>query len=226
MMHTATDNGQRIMDIQAILNGPEYMRCERTHTKMKKEECIKRRKGVKRVYGHQPGDGTRYYHDIPPECRGCEQGEEIGRGLSQINADNIKDRASPRRYSARAARRRKEEVKEMEGEKNSQKTVQTCDECESTDIKARGKCALHYNRWYMRQKSKAGGKTLREQGVELGAALPEEIEAQRKMIMLDFAEYADMLEELETLAKEELRPVEMQAMFLIKKGLEDGESSN
>ena len=58
--------------IEEVLSGPDYFRCEKTHTRMKKEECIRRQGGVKRRLGHGAT-----WQDIPVECVDCEQGEKI-----------------------------------------------------------------------------------------------------------------------------------------------------
>jgi hypothetical protein len=53
-----------------ILTGPDYFTCQRTHTRMKKAECIRRQtKGV-RLEGSLK-------KEVPPECTDCAQGKVI-----------------------------------------------------------------------------------------------------------------------------------------------------
>ena len=87
--------------------------------------------------------------------------------------------------------------------------------CEETEIKARGRCSRHYNNWYSREQRKAGGKTLIDRGIGYSKKVP----GAANMMTLNFEEYPDMLEALEDLAKDELRPRDMQAMYLIKQQL-------
>lgn len=99
-----------------------------------------------------------------------------------------------------------------------------CKECkELKKLKARGMCDQCYNAWWGQEKQKSGGMTLAERGVERGQPLPGSPlgePGKPKVLHLDFTEVMDLYIELESLAEEELRPIEMQALFLVKVGLE------
>ena len=180
---------QRSTDVEAILSGPDYFRCEKTHTRMKKEECIRRQGGVKRRLEHGAT-----WQDIPVECEGCQQGEKI-RG----------QRAEDRGQTAE------------EGEMKKKGSPKVCIEpgCEETHIKARGRCSRHYNNWYSREQRKAGGKTLIDRGIGYSKKVP----GAANMVTLNFEEYPDVLMELKEKAQEEFRSIELQSLFLIKKAL-------
>jgi len=58
---------------EQILSGPDYFMCERTHTRMKKEICIKRQTSGLRIFG----GSWKYAREIPSECVNCEQGRNL-----------------------------------------------------------------------------------------------------------------------------------------------------
>jgi len=62
--------------IDEILAGPDFFTCARTHTRMRKTACVQRQRGA------ATGSGITSHREIPPECRGCEQGEELKRELA------------------------------------------------------------------------------------------------------------------------------------------------
>lgn len=168
--------------IQAILSGPDYFTCERTHTRLKKTDCVRRQtKGIK-----ISNIGNSY--EIPLECEGCRQGENI-----------------------------REEMKEMDAEKKTC-SVKGCNE---TKFKARGMCKKHYDRWYMQEKAKHSGKKLGERGID-GRKGRKPLAAGEHTVLLNFEDHPELLQKLNTLAHDELRPVTMQIMYLVRKGLVDG----
>ena len=63
--------------IDEILAGPDFFTCARTHTRMRKTACLKRQRGA------ATGSGIKSHRELPPECRGCEQGLKIKRELAE-----------------------------------------------------------------------------------------------------------------------------------------------
>jgi len=70
-MDTALAENQQL--VSETLSGPDYFTCERTHTRMKKEICIKRQTVGLRNFG----GSWKYAREIPPECVNCKQGLDI-----------------------------------------------------------------------------------------------------------------------------------------------------
>jgi len=198
--------------IEEVLSGPDYFRCEKTHTRMKKEECVRRQRGVKRRLGH---DHT--WRDVPVECQGCEQGEKIRRQMADDGGQKTEDRGQRTEDRGQTTE---------EGEMKKKGSPKVCIEpgCEETDIKARGRCRRHYNAWYSKEQRKAGGKSLEERGIGWGKKLPGAApeDTLPSVVRLNFEEYPDVLEALEDLAKDELRPLDMQVIYLVRKALHLG----
>jgi len=57
-------------EIAEILSGPDYFRCERNHTRMRKIACLERQEEGIPV-------GIGYKREMPSECADCPQGREI-----------------------------------------------------------------------------------------------------------------------------------------------------
>jgi len=65
-----TANLASMMERAKIMAGPEYFTCERTHTRMKKAECVRRQTEGAFVEGS-------FKKEVPSECRDCAQGKVI-----------------------------------------------------------------------------------------------------------------------------------------------------
>jgi hypothetical protein len=77
-----TANLASMMERAKIMAGPEYFTCQRTHTRMKKAECIRRQtKGV-RLEGSLK-------KEVPPECKECAQGAEIMAGEKGSKGESL-----------------------------------------------------------------------------------------------------------------------------------------
>jgi len=194
MMDPALAENQQL--VNEILSGPDYFTCERTHTRMKKEICIKRQSKIR-----IPG-GSWKYGEIPAECRDCPQGKKI----KELGRPAVRDEASG-------------ELKEMDAEKKTC-TRPGCDE----PVKAKGLCTGHYNEEYNRQ-LREKEKGLREKiEIEPSKAAEEEAPATKEghaIIMVDFADFPGLLEQLEKRARADFRPIEHQVLYLVKRGLEE-----
>jgi len=70
-MEAVFDEHQRL--VSDILSGPDYFTCERTHTRMRKEICVKRQTHGLRNFG----GSWKYAREIPSECINCEQGAQL-----------------------------------------------------------------------------------------------------------------------------------------------------
>ena len=213
--------------IQAILAGPDYFTCERAHTRMKKAECIKRQQGI-----WVPGN-PRWYKEIPPECQGCEQGRRIladaggdqksetrgqkeGEMEEKICKEPGCDRPAICREMCRQHYDKWRNQKTDYGRKRESNRDKICSEdgC-NRPAKVKGMCKACYMK--KRRKDHPPQKT------EVGGQRSE-VREQRE-IVLHFEEYPDLLVQLKAQAQEEFRSVELQSLFLLKKGLEENEQA-
>jgi len=91
--------------------------------------------------------------------------------------------------------------------------------CTKTKLKARGMCKKHYDRWwYKKEKASHGGKKLSERGVDGRKGTTPSQTIKECNIQLNFTEYPELLERLHAQARDEFRPLDMQIMYLLKKG--------
>ena len=93
-------------------------------------------------------------------------------------------------------------------------------------VKARGLCARHYNLEYNRQ-LREKKKGVREK-IQIPASKPavEEIpvsEEGHSIIIVDFADFPELLEQVEERARTDIRTVEHEVLYLVKCGITTGE---
>jgi hypothetical protein len=69
---------------------------------------------------------------------------------------------------------------------------------------------------------KPDAKKFREGGRPKDLGAPQE--KRGKPVVLNFDEYPDLLKQLNAQAQDEFRPLDMQIMYQLKKGLSDGEA--
>jgi hypothetical protein len=179
----------------------EYFFCERCKATIRKSACVERQ--TKGIITCDMGYNHRQY-EIPYECEDCEQGRSI---MKEV----------------------KKEACIVEG-------------CTETKIKARGMCARHYNIWYNRNARYAGIK-FRKDGAPKDVIMPplkgrsvkhekkekpdapvaENLlvlstdERSKKMLLLNFEEYPELYGDLKELAADEMRPLDLQVLYLLKR---------
>lgn len=207
-------------EIQAMLSGPDYFTCERTHTRMKKEDCVIRQtKGLKRL-----GAPSRNFYDIPPECWGCEQGKKIiaeSKVADSKKENNMEEKickieGCDRPVDSRGlcSRHYQEWLYNKDRQLEPGEKVCSVPGCNKR-VKSKGLCGKHYDQnWHKNKKRE------KVHVPSVKVSKKEEVtHSKGRTITLQFDDYPDILSELEDLAREEFRPVDLQIMFIIKKGL-------
>jgi len=186
--------------VSEILSGPDYFTCERTHTRMKKEICVKRQTSGIRILG-----GHWKHAQTPSECMDCEQGMNIKAELSDLQ--------------------------EKEIEMSDAEATIICDEPGCTDeATVKGKCKPHYKKAYMKEywktykkPNKQAAKGPQKPGkLDVPVEKPHETEEGHSIIMVDFADFPEILEQLEQQARTDIRSIENQVLYLVKRGLGEG----
>ena len=234
--------------IQAILAGPDYFTCERMHARIKKADCVERQKGI-----WVPGM-PRWWKETPPECQGCEQGKDITQGAesatvlwraqSETKEGEMKktckepgcDKPVVSREMCRKHYDRwrnqwwRDHKKRQEDNKNKICSEEGC----SKPAKVKGMCKPCYDKkWRKDHPPKGverpsgipyrGSPVANSTGQAESRALKEEL-LFGQHVVLNFEEYPDLLEQLKAQAQEEFRSLELQSLYLLKKGLEENEA--
>jgi hypothetical protein len=220
-------------DVDQILEGPDYFYCERGHCKLRIDICIGRQKANKERRPFQP----RAYEI----CENCKQGAENWRtkGLDK------KLKAKPRRgkgernedcelYADCLSKAAKKDWKtincqscpQYEGEKvvaEKEKNTRICEECkEKATISPKhplcASClAVKSNAKRAANKAKEKEKKNAAQGKGKGEKSQPRGDLE---LVVNFGKHGDVLKQIEALAEDELRPINMQVVYMLKRFLE------
>jgi len=200
-----------VEDLNQILEGPNYFFCQKLACKLRLEICLKRQK--KNI------DGA-FSNEIRfPHCLDCTQGEtnQSMQKSGGFMADNLKG---------------KDEKREKPDYWGSNSRLCDC-----------GKKTLSPNCPYcpscMSKKSRAnkGGKekkedSLKENSMDIKSDFKTPLKAPKTPpqinssngILVDFSHYDYVLKGIERLAKEEVRPVELQIIYILKSFLKSDQA--
>ena len=211
-----------VSDRAAILAGPDYFTCERTHCRIKKTECITRQgEGIPAggITQRKGGRSTRLV--VPPECWDCAQGVEIREELGG-KGERVKGSEAERKTC---------------DDKECQHYV--ADQCTYIGKMTAGLCKRKYmQKYYQERKTQSAEKPVDE---SVAAEVPETTDAsvvaeapvgmqieldqtpeaavQGPSVFLDFEGDDQLYEELKKAAEDELRTVRNQALWYIKQGV-------
>lgn len=170
----------------------EYFYCEREHCIMRKTACLQYQKESEQV---AISWGNQHFFG--------------GKSTLACERSNC--------WDCEQGERIKKEVLGVSIEK--QCSVEGCTE---TKLKARGMCKRHYNHWYNKERAKTG-KKLSERGIDGRKARKIVVpENQDSKIIVDFENYPELLDKINEAARDDMRPVEMQVLYFLRKGLING----
>ena len=206
--HAVNTEAQR-MEIEAILEGPEYFTCERTHTRMRKQQCIIRQMQGVPLHG--------YKLIIPPECVDCTQGREI---MAQEN----REKKMCERCGLKPAHATSTMCLDCHREtKDDRKPL--CSDCGQRPATIKGLCEKCYKkRWYKNSKGQRNRAAMKK-GYNPPPGPPRETDRVGArdlsyLLEMDFSEYSQVLDRVKQRAKEECRTPAQQALWIIKRHLE------
>jgi len=221
-IESLTGNGNSAVQAFMDAHSDEYFFCEREKCIMRKTACLKYQKEsastVRGRYGTYLFNTTAAKACERANCWDCEQGRRIKEEMTPLE---YADAVSPI-LGGNSTGQAGQEEEQMEKEC----IVEGCTE---TKLKARGMCKKHYDRWYMREKAQHGGKKLGERGIAYRKVKPQHVAspaepatAENKYVMLSFDEHPELFKEVQRMARDELRPVDMQILYELKKRMVDG----
>ena len=190
-------------EIDEILKGPDFFKCEYFNTTMLKQRCVERQEKFKDLPGVNPlNPGTQYLNETKlslEKCVNCEQGEEIRVELMP-GADNKHDGENTR-------------ICEECGEN---KTITpkhaVCSSC-------LGKRAWSKQNGARRTKKKALKSIKNKKETNDKDKAEKSLPHSDTSLTIEFKEYVSILEDVKKLATEELRPVDLQIIYMLKKQL-------
>ncbi|MDY7035544.1 MAG: hypothetical protein SV375_05195 [Thermodesulfobacteriota bacterium] len=216
MTQTNTDNADE------ILGGPDYFRCERFNTRLKKINCVRRQDGDHEIYS--PYATTSEIYMSLDVCLDCEQGKEIRRQVDK-----------------------KEELMENEKTKickecSKEKPLSEFHASRNGKDGRHAKCKICRHEDYIKDRemiksAKAGKIATQEPGLatrphgedrDQGGDIDQDIEIKGQMtVSLNFEGHEWIYHSLRDYAVDNLRTIEAQAIYMIrevfwKDGKEEG----
>ena len=216
-------------DFKSILEGPEYFLCEKAHCRMRFAVCVQRQAENDRA---SKGRNIFFFpHDVCVECRqgvrNMKAFERKGSLMQKNPNDARQDAQEPGGAPAATSRRdapsesnaRPETVAQGKKapEKKESPEKRQCIEChERPTMTPRApycaKCMAargNRKRWEKVAKQKA-----------TGASKPLPPERTESAVTIKFGKYTHLLEALIALAEKEMRPLDMQILFILNRYLE------
>lgn len=232
-------------DVEVILNGPDYFKCERLNARMPKKDCFQRQYEYDRLY-YQYSRGLSQEHSILErllsleKCRGCGQGKKIRakimetltrpkRGEGDRKADcryynDCLDHAAGKDWKTFNCESCEQYQGGDKSEADKPENKRVCSECQKnkTISPKHSLCSsCMAKRSNEARKRPKGPVTPKRKNAAHDKHKPEKAShAQYKALTIEFGEHGDILKEIEKLAVEEVRPLECQVIFMLKKYLE------
>jgi CDGSH-type Zn-finger protein len=205
----------------------EMFYCERASCELRVGICLRRQKENAEKPNSPPF----------PTCVNCDQGEE-NRLLKEVDQDMARG-GDPAGGAASG-----KESGELKGELRGEREVRLCKCGKSTlspscpfcasCMAKKGNEAIQRKRastgspprvvrHRSKKKSKRGTEpTAEKEACSSSSKMPEKAEDLDSVIAINFGEHSSILEAVKGMAKEELRPVELQIIYLLRRGLEVG----
>ena len=195
--------GEKAEKEELALNSGRFT-CERMHAKISKTTCLSRQFALVQ--------GSKRF--LFPECGSCSQGKIIAKEQQNMIGDK-KEGATM-------------QEQKKPGEETGEEKVKKCEECkERPPISKHSRlCAVCLQKKAMKaraekaEKAKKDKKPLAAEKAKpainpqpLPKALPK---TDLTMVQVDFGGYAQIFDGVKKLAEEEIRPVELQIIYLLK----------
>jgi len=222
-----------------FLDGPEYFNCEKMHCKLRVDICIGRQKANK--------EKRSFKTTAFPMCEGCKQGSENWRAKGLDKELEAKPRRGQGKrnehcelYSACLTKAAIKGWKTFNcgicplyGEGNkvvAEKEKNTCEECgERPTISPKHPLCpvcLAAKSNEKQASKRTGKKAVKKAGAKRKESVAPSIDKGEKPqprgdleLVVDFGKYGDVLKVVEALAEDEVRPVESQVIYILKRYL-------
>jgi hypothetical protein len=179
-------------EIDDILNSPEYFHCSKASCKLRLQVCLDRQnenvnKGFRKPFPH-------------PICLGCKQGE--------YNLTISKERAgkmAPENQSTEDTKPKVRICETCNEKKTISPNVPYCPSCMAKRSNAKRKVAKKTP-----YTAKTGKKAQHRGNGKGGNGRPD------TSVVVDFSIHMSILKTIETMAEEEVRPLESQIIYILK----------
>ena len=187
--------------IGEILKGSEYFYCEKLHCRLKIDICLQR----------QQINLDRHINKSIPfwHCQDCEQGKENKR-LKEGGVSMSQERPTESKDKTQKPETDQKKLCEKCGERPTlNKYSKYCSPC------------LNAFRW-ANKKGPDAPKVSKSKKAKVGKAKPEKApKTATTAFTIDFGKHISILDEIEKIADEEMRPVDMQIIYILKKYLDN-----
>jgi hypothetical protein len=232
-------------NIKVVLDGPEFFTCEYFKTRMLKKRCVERQEGNYQLYSEQlitaeTGLSIEY-------CETCEQGKRIRDELALIQPKPQRGKGDRKQnclyYSDCLDRAAKKDWKTFKCEgcplykpesgdlteiQRKIRNTRVCETegCENTTLGPN--CPFCPSCMARKANQKRAAKTRQPNAIKRQKKVGHNKAKAKKspppgdtaVITIDFGTYAPILRQVEDLAEKEMRPIDLQAIFMLKKYLE------
>ena len=222
-----------------ILSGPDYFYCERTRCRLSIKACLTRQSENtnKQAFGSEPlkicigcDQGTKNKEMIKPENIESSQKPKRGKGQRNLdckNYENCLDVAAHQAWESfhcesctyyRTALKDKAGVEKME----SKRICKTCNERETIQPKSPycSACLAVMGKKAREAKQKAAGTPEKKKKAVNKVKTIKAPEKTSTAFMIEFGKYSSVLKEVKELAEIEIRPIDLQIIYMIKCQLE------
>ncbi len=220
--------------VDEILNGPEYFYCEREHCRLRIEVCLKRQKA---------NQERRRFMSIPfLSCVECDQGARNqplektemamnpvrGKGERKLNCehyDECLDLAAKKDWKTFKCENcpsfMPDEVKKEPKIAEKKKNTRICEKCgEKPTIQPSSPlCAscIGKQAWKDRgDKKKAPGPSKKKNETNDKVKIEKTQHGPKTALTIEFGRHTSILKEVEKLAEEEVRTIDLQVIYILK----------
>jgi len=216
--------------IDEILTGPEYFYCEKGKCKLRLEICISRQKGDKEKGWREP---------LPfLMCEKCEQGAENRRsykpgqamkgnpkkgkgarnGRCEIHSDclDIAAKKDWKTFNCESCVHYGEGNKVMTTKTAQKETTRLCQDCGEKPTLS-SNCPYCASCMAKRaNKKKASGQPKKKKIDQQRHKVEKPSPRAETALTIEFGKYASILEEVEKLAEDQMRPIDLQVIYILK----------
>lgn len=218
--------------LDEILKGPEYFYCEKEHCRLRIEVCLKRQKANQE---RRPFKSISFVN-----CEKCDQGArnqllktrvsmnpKRGKGERKLDCDHygvcldLAAKKDWKSFNCESCLSFEAEVKEVLKIAEKDENTRICEECGEKPTISPGNpyCAscMSKKSWEARRvKNKGPGEPKKKKTTKDKAQTEKPQQNRNTALTIEFSKHVSVLREVERLAEEEVRPVNLQVIYILK----------
>ena len=216
-----------------ILNGPEYFYCEREHCRLRIEVCLKRQKANQE---RRPFKSISFV-----SCEECDQGAKNqllktsvamnpkrGKGERKLDCDHygacldLAAKKDWKSFNCESCLSFEAGIKEVPAMNEKKENTRICEECGEKPTISPGApfcpSCMAIRSHKARPVKKKGPVKSKKKDTTKDKAEPQKPQQDlNTALTIEFSKHVSVLREVEKLAEEEVRPVDLQVVYMLKK---------